>query len=506
MSGLIEGGEYGPLPARGGISEKTCRLFDYKKLPDYKGQPVQIATYYTPDGKPCAQKIRFPDKTFQIVGDIKQAGLYGQHKWRDKGKKVTITEGEIDALTASHIDGDKWPVVSVLNGAQGAKRDLKKNLDWLLGFDEIILMFDDDEPGRAAVEECAPLFPPGRCKVARIEGFKDANEALKARQPSAIRDAIFSAKGLRPDGILSGNDLWQSHLEDCTAASVSVSYPWDGVEKATLGLRSSELVMITAGSGIGKSAIVRELAYHLLTNGESVGMLMLEESIGRSVKGLIGIHMNRPVHLDMTPWLDLTKEEQATRRTAFEAVGGNSRLHLYDHFGSTDGDNLINRIRFMVQGLGCRWIILDHLSIVVSGMDDGDERKTIDVLMTKLRTLVQETKCGMIVVSHLKRPSGDKGHEQGAEVSLSQLRGSHSIAQLSDCVIGAERNQQSEETKNITTLRILKNRFTGETGIATNLMFDRPTGRLREITPESIFEAASAAKRGESFNPDNPEF
>ena len=103
--------------------------------------------------------------------------------------------------------------------------------------------------------------------------------------------------------------------------------------------------------------------------------------------------------------------------------------------------------------------------------------------MTKLRTLVQELNIGMFVVSHLRRPTGDKGHEQGAETSLSQLRGSHAIAQLADMVIGLERDQQGDKP-HITALRILKNRFSGETGIACYLAYDRETGRLHECDPD----------------------
>jgi len=196
--------------------------------------------------------------------------------------------------------------------------------------------------------------------------------------------------------------------------------------------------------------------------------------------------MNRPIHLDLTPWSELSPGEREARRIAYEATVGSGRLYLYDHFGSTEVENLLNRVRYLAKGCGCKYIILDHLSIVVSGLDDGDERKAIDVAMTKLRTLVQETGICLIMVSHLKRPNGDRGHEQGAETSLAQLRGSHSIAQLSDMVLGLERNQQDEKTKNITTVRVLKNRFSGETGIATHLLYDKETGRISECRPEFV--------------------
>ena len=480
MSGLVTG-EFKPITKRG-IKEETCRKWGYR-VGKFKDKPVHIADYHAPEGGPVvAQKVRFANKDFTVTGDLKRAGLYGQHLWRDKGKMIVITEGEIDALTVSQLQDLKWPVVSVQNGAQVAKKSLKAQLEWLLGFETVVLFFDNDEPGRRAVDECAPLFPPGRCKVARMDGFKDPNEALQAGKGALVVDAIWGAKTYRPDGIVNGSDLWSELTKDVTYEVAT--YPWEPLNEALHGLRRGELVTITSGSGMGKSAVVRELAHHLLRDGETVGMLMLEEATTRTATGLMGIELNRPIHKDLTPWSDLDAAEQAARKEAYEATVGCGRLYLYDHFGSTDVDNLLGRVRFMAKGCGCGWIILDHLSIVVSGIDDGDERKAIDVIMTRLRTFVQETGVGLILVSHLKRPGGDKGHEQGAETSLAQLRGSHSIAQLSDIVIGLERNQQDEKTKDISTIRVLKDRFGGFSGIACHLLYDRETGRLTECRPE----------------------
>lgn len=159
-------------------------------------------------------------------------------------------------------------------------------------------------------------------------------------------------------------------------------------------------------------------------------------------------------------------------------------MHALDHWGSTGETNLMNKIRYMIKGLGCKWIFLDHLSIVVSGMDSNeDERKTIDRIMTNLRKLVEETGAGLHLVSHLKRIDGNRGHEQGMEIGLSHLRGSQAIAQLSDSVIAMERNQQADDEKeaNLTRLRVLKNRYAGLTGLGPSLAYGRESGRLREI-------------------------
>jgi len=158
-------------------------------------------------------------------------------------------------------------------------------------------------------------------------------------------------------------------------------------------------------------------------------------------------------------------------------------VYFYDHFGSMSEDSLINVVRTYAKSFDCKWIVLDHLSIVVSDQEGiQDERKAIDAIMTKLRKIVQETGVGLFLISHLKRPQG-KAHEEGGQVSLSELRGSSAIAQLSDMVIGLERNQQAdeEEERNTTTLRVIKNRFCGLTGKAGQLLYNKETGRLKEV-------------------------
>jgi twinkle protein len=466
--GLISG-SYQDLIKRG-IREDTCRKFSYQ-VGEYRDRTVQIAPYYDASGTLIAQKIRGADKSFSVLGSINNAQLFGAQLW-NSGKKIVVTEGEIDCLSVSQVQGNKWPVVSIPNGAQGAKKAVAKNLEYLNGFEEVIFMFDQDEPGKAAAAECVQLFEPGKAKIATLP-LKDANECLQQGKGEAIVQAIWNAKAYRPDGIISGEDLWDEVSRE--EAVASVSYPWDSLNQVTKGARKGELVTLTAGSGIGKSAVVREIAHHLITQGETVGMIMLEENPKRTALGLMGIELNKPLHLSR----EGVSEEDLRR--SFGATVGSGRVYLYNHFGSSDIDNLVSRVRFLAKGCGCSWIILDHLSIVVSGLGDGDERRLIDNAMTMLRTLVEETGVGMFLVSHLKRPSDGKGHEEGAKTSLAQLRGSHAIAQLSDMVIGLERNQQGDNP-NMTTLRVLKNRFSGETGEAGFLLYDKDTGRLSETT------------------------
>jgi twinkle protein len=128
--------------------------------------------------------------------------------------------------------------------------------------------------------------------------------------------------------------------------------------------------------------------------------------------------------------------------------------------------------------------------MLVNQLTEMDERRGIDNLMNRLRSLVEETGVGMFLVSHLRRAAGEKGHEQGIEVSLSHLKGSQGISQLSDCVIALERNQQAEDSEeaNTTKIRVLKSRYTGDTGLACSLRYNPDTGRMLEVSEDETLD------------------
>ncbi len=465
---LIDG-YYTALPVRK-ITEETCRKYDYQVTDNYNGRPQQIANYRNSEGVVVAQKIRDADKNFSILGDAKKMTLFGQHLWNGD-RKIIITEGEIDCMTVSQVQGNKWPVVSLGQGATSGKKALIAAWDYLVQYSEVILMFDQDEVGQRAAVECAEALPVGKVKIAKLP-YKDANECLQKGEGKAIIDAIWRAKDWRPDGIVSSDDF-RDIIGKSDSAS-TVTYPYKRLNDMTRGIRTG-LVTICAGSGVGKSTFIREIAYHLHTAGETVGMLMLEETNKRTLQGIVGLHMEKNITID-----DGVAEEPEIVE-AYDKLLGDRPIYLFDHFGSTAVDTITNRIQYMVKGMGCKHIFLDHVSILVSGLTGqvNDERRLIDQIMTLLRKLVQELDICLFLVSHLRRPEGQRGHENGAKVQLSQLRGSHALAQLADFCIGLQVNDEdpSDDTREIV---LLKNRFTGEVGQADTLAYNRTTGRLIE--------------------------
>jgi twinkle protein len=372
-------------------------------------------------------------------------------------------------MSVSQAMDNRYPVVSVPNGASAAKKHVAQAIDWLERFEKVVFCFDMDDVGRKGAAECAALLTPGKAHIAELP-LKDPSDMLTGGKSKELVSCLYEAREYRPDGIVNGKDLWE--VISNKDSNKAVPYPYYSLNELTHGMRLGELVTVCAGSGIGKSLFCREIAHHLLGLGETVGYIALEESVRRTCLGIMGIHLNKPLHLE---------EDEVAMEVmlpAFEETVGNGKFYTYDHFGSMDSDNLLGKIRYLIKGFDCKWIFLDHLSIVVSGIAGDDERRLIDNTMTKLRSLVEETGCGMVLVSHLKRV--DSGHEEGGRVSLHHLRGSQAIAQLSDMVIGLERNQQAETTSNETRVRVLKNRFSGQTGHCTTLNYDTETGRYTE--------------------------
>lgn len=457
-----------------GISPDTYKKYGYAKSEDGN---KHVVTHYDVNGKVVAQKFRFKDKTFSWAGSSSSAVPFGMTLWRSGGKRIYITEGELDCLSVAEAVSCKYPVISINNGAQSAKKDLTKHMEYLNSFGEIVLWFDGDEPGRKATQEVASLFPPGKVLTCSNPNYKDANELLVAEGKAGVMHTYYELAKLTPDGIVNANEGgFDSFIAD-TASDEVFSTPYTG-----LTLSKGSITTIVSGSGMGKSTITKELGYDLLMNkGINVGHVALEESNAVSKRAYIGIHLDEKL-TDKKKWAAFKENDDnlPKLKEAYESVIGSNRLYLYNHFGSLDSDNLINKLRFLALGAECDFLILDHISIVVSGLEDmGDnERRTIDVLMTKLRSLVEETGVGMILVSHLKRPPGEKGHEDGVQTRLAHLRGSASIAQLSDEVIGLEGDQQDEENKNIRIIRRLKDREGGETGVIGHAEYFPDFGRL----------------------------
>lgn len=487
-SNLLQG-EAKALPVRG-LTEADCAKFGYVVGTNHKGEQVQIANYRDQNGKIVAQKVRGRDKSFSFIGDTAKATLFGSHLWSN-GKRLILVEGEIDALSMATVI-KQMAICSIPTGAAGAVRAVKQNFEYINKFDNIIIAFDMDDAGQKAAQAVAEVLPVGKVLVASLPA-KDANDAIVNGKGAELVQAIFQARPFRPDGIKAANDYRELITVD--EAASSTTWPYSQLDAILRGVRPAEMVTLLAGSGTGKSTFCKEVIHHMLVNGKKVGIIALEESNKRTLLGLTGIHMNKNLLLDRT---QATDEEVLE---GFDDLFAERTCVLFDSFGSNEIDLICQRIQYMVRSLDVDFIVLDHISILVSATE-GDERRMLDAACTKFRTLVQELNVSLLLVSHLSRPSGDRGHEAGAAVRLNNIRGSHSIAQLSDACIALQIDPEAPDD-DIRHLRVLKNRFTGETGDAGTLVYDRDSGRLLEEALAQ-FEVETPPEEGETMDGEVP--
>lgn len=477
---LIEGGEYRPLTKRR-VSDDTCRFFGYQ-VGKFRNKTVQIANYKR-DGRIVGQKVRFANKDFLFLGDGKNSGLYGQHLWRDGGRRLVITEGEIDALTVSELQGNKWPVVSVPKGAKGAAASIRAELEWIETFDTVVFAFDMDDPGQEAATECAALLTPGKAKIAHLP-MKDANECHLNGKSKELLSSLWEAKPYRPDGLVSIDDLMEE-----IEKPVEWGKPWcfDTLTKLTYGRRPGELYTVGAGTGVGKTDfLTQQIEFDVNELGEHVGVIYLEQKPAETAKRIAGKHAGRRFHVPDAGW---TMEEQ---RAAVHKL--RSKVTFYDNFGETDWDVVKGKVRYMVVSLGINLIYLDHLTAMA---DTANERESIEQLMKELAGLANELGCTVHLVSHLATPDG-KPHEEGGRVTIRHFKGSRSIGFWSYFMFGLERDQQAadEEERKLTVFRVLKDRYTGQaTGKTFGLSYDEDTGRLFECDLPDKTESPFAGKQ-----------
>ena len=478
-------GTFNELTDRG-ISKKTATKFGVRSTIHHNAITKHIYPYFNGTEIVSTKTRTVDSKTFRWDGTLEGTGLFGEQLYSKGAKYLTITEGECDAMAVSELFQGKWAVVSLKRGAAGAVKDIRESIEFVESFENVVLCFDNDKAGRKAARDVARILKPNKVKIMSWpNGYKDANDMLRNKKFQDFTNAWWQAKTYTPSGILELSSRKKEWLH--REVKESISFPWEGLNKKLYGLRKGELVTLTGGTGLGKSSVVRELEHWLIKQTkDNIGIVALEENWLRTADGIISIEANDRMYL--TEKRSSYSEEDL--ESLFDKVIEKGRVFIHAHLGTTDMDEFFSKLRYIIVGCQCEWVIVDHLHMLVNVLTESDERRGIDSLMNKLRSLVEETGVGMILISHLRRAAGEKGHEKGIQVSLSHLKGSQGIAQLSDCVIALERNQQAADIDeaNTTRVRVLKSRYTGDTGLACSLKYNSETGRLYEITNEETFD------------------
>jgi twinkle protein len=491
------------------ISTDICEFFDVRVSYDQDGN---IEKHYYPYGD--GYNIRdVNDKTnFLRVGEFTE--LCGQRKFASGGKRVIVTEGEIDMLTvakASHKKyGKIYPVVTM--GSATNTKLLIPAREWLRSFDEVVIWMDQDENGEKAATEACRIIGFDKCKVVTDTEHKDANDRLVALPLSDINNintfdvnkfyqVVFDAAIKTPAGILKRSELKERlrKLNDI----VALPYPpcMEGVNSKLKGMRLGEITLFTSGTGSGKTTLIREIILHLKTQlepGEKIGVVSLEESPEADARKLASMHLQRNCAHEELDWDTLER--------GFDEVFGTDeeeeQILMLDHQGSINDSSIIDKIEYMCL-MGCKYILIDHITILVSeGVDKLQGNEAQDKIMNCLLSIVKRYPTWIGLISHLRKTmNGMESFEQGKLPSMDDIRGSGSIKQISFDIIAFARNMahEDENKRNTIKMAVLKARTTGLTGPVKGAKYIKETGRL--VAVDDADELASCEDgSGEMFS------
>ena len=480
----IEKGKFRDIPDRG-ITKATCEKYGVRTIQKNGIIVEHKYPYHDAKGNRVATKTRIcATKEFYTEGNMKGCALFGQVLFPSSGKYITCCEGCIDCLSVYQMFGGMYPVVSIPSGATSSKKAIEDNYEWLCGFDNIILCFDADKAGQKGAKEIAQMLPPEKVKIVKLDPqLKDANEYLKAGKVQEFISRWWRAEEYRPDDLVNIGDMFE-RVKDYRKTHNYIATPWSGLNDMIAGTRAGQLVVLAAGSGQGKSAFLRTWMDHLVKTTEThIGALYMEEKPEETVISLMSLRAGR--NLKKPEVWDLTTEDELKK--FFEDCGANRRIELFDPLMSASPDYIIEKIRYMYQARKCSVIFLDHLTYLVD--DSDDVRRDLNKLCKGLHDLCVSLGITVIAACHLRKAQGGgRGHEEGCRVTLDDLKDSSSIKQLSDIVIGLERDSQADNpmVANTTTMRVLKSRDFGQKGVACGCIYDKDTTRLQEIDTESL--------------------
>lgn len=523
---FIDGEVLGMEKTRG-ITQETCKFYDYKigqytgsigmgkKRRDCIDEWVRIMTWVDDHGRPIAQKIKTAFKEMKFIGNAKDLSLWGKTLFTPNDKLfITVTEGEEDAMAVAQSQGCQFPVVSLPNGCTSARKALESELQFLQKFKHVVLAFDNDEAGKAAVQDClaSDLFEPGKVKVCTWLK-KDANDMLKAGMGKEITHCLFNAKVIEPDHIVTVENIIDKVM---VQPQYGMDYPWSNMTNITYGYQLGEIHIIVGPTGIGKTEFIKEIIFHFLDKGMKAGIFSFEQNPDNTVRRLVGAKQGIKLHLPGAVW-DHDKIKA-------EAMKFNEQIYLYDKAGKVDLQDLFHSIRYMARAKHVSFFVIDNLK-ALGVATDGERAQD---LMNGLKTLCKDLNITTVLLSHvakdkygqtvytttspknadayfgqsaeerdtsLKLPGMD--WESGRMAKIENVEGGNIITGLADYVWALARNTTAEDRLESHTMRVkaLKTRLdSGFTGKIFKLLYTEE-GKLEESNAIAIFKDEDQTKR-----------
>lgn len=506
--------------------------------------------YYNQDGKLTGYKRRdwTKDKEeeghFTVVGVVKVSSLlFGQHVCKpDKKSTIIITEGEGDVIAArrdllNSLKGTKWEgkiepnVVGMNCGVGNAQQSIAHNEKFVRSFRDICSVLDNDaatevekakgvKKGKEGTEDIAAYLLSQEFYVVNYpEEVKDVRQWVATYPKEFAKAVSFNKVKYSPEKVVSLQEVTVKELRKKKKIGLPLKF-FPKLTKTLFGLTSAELITVLGPSGSGKSTVTRYMEKDIIdylrhglpegyydpenanivdgkarlddyVEGEKLGVIRLEEDKEEAINSWYGMELGyNPKNFANDPESFISEEEHDKIHTQWQEE---DIVRVLDHFGSIPIDELLNKFK-QLMAFGCRWFVLDHISMVISGLRTGDERKELDIVMTHLAAFCKQHNVTIVMVSHMSRiqfkPPVDK--ETGDQlpffypVRKENLRGSASLEQLSWTVIAVEPEELPNRSRGRVRLVSLKNRRGKKLGNTDTLWMEEETGKFIDASQWEI--------------------
>ena len=95
----------------------------------------------------------------------------------------------------------------------------------------------------------------------------------------------------------------------------------------------------------------------------------------RTADGILSIEANDRIYLSEKR-KNYTEEDLLA---LFDKAIPEGRVYIHAHLGATDIDDIFAKLRYIIVGCECKWVVVDHLHMLVNVLHEGDERRGIDL-------------------------------------------------------------------------------------------------------------------------------
>ena len=478
-----------------GIRPETNKFFGVVyECSQETGAPIKQFVPTTIDNALVGYKTRvFPKDFSHPVGEVGQkCDLIGSFRFPNGGKYVVVCGGEVDFLSAFQMlrdykvskgNGEKYDSVACVTptvGESGCGKQLQNNYKFLDKFERIVVCFDNDAAGKAAVEKITPLLPRGKVYI-MTPRYKDCNEYLtKGKEREFVTD-FYNAKKHTPAGIVASTEIYKEVVQRSLLERLPFPPFLEKLNKMLSGgITYGFIVNILAGSGSGKSSLINQCVIHWAKECNILtGVVSLEADSAAYGENLLSCYAGKKLALISNKEEKhsvVTSEYMETKaKELFCYDDGSPRMYILDDRG--DYTDLQSKVEELITSFGVKVIVFDVISDVFAGLSIEE----VDKQMKWQKNIVKQYNVILINISHTRKSGGgQKAASQGAFLTEEATIGSGTQYRSAGINISLQRDKTSEDDveRNTTQVYLLKSRDTGVTGLACEIFYENETHTL----------------------------